>query len=378
MVSKGNRQETKDELQDSQERPSESLSKNAKLGLLLGLVFVFVIAFLLNLKSIPLTHFHFLILPGAGLAVIGGLCWALGRELGPVAAELKIGNVEFKLSAPFLLILAGLTLGTIGAFLGSRVMWGVILSEETLREKVSEEIAELIPEQYRKLLALETKMKDKKMSEDERLASEAEDLYESGAYDDCVELLKAIDTQNDSVLEKVLYYSIMARYRCMEIMVRRYEPVSEEQTKDLESRFLRFVKERPESTYFCTVHYWLGQFYLQICNRKGAALQVFDDIVNDYFYSAWVQGSLYYSAILHYEKDSLEDREIAVKRLKSLSKVDGDLRIVEVNRDFDGAALAKSMLTKWGALAQKAKPTSESPLNRGAHDPCAPPANRGE
>jgi hypothetical protein len=339
---------------------SSSTGRNWKIGLFFSIIVIWCIAFFLSSKTMSITYFPFLTIPGATF-VIAGLIWAIGRRSEPIMAEIKIGNVHTGFSLPLLMILLGFIAVGFGAFLSSRVMWGMILSEESLKKSVSEEVAELVPEQYRNILSLEDKKKNRKVSEEVRLLNKAEALYDEGEYEECITLLGTIPTNNDTVLEKVLYYSIMSRYRNMEIRVRRYETIPADEANDLELRFSRFLKERQESTKFCTIHYWFGQFYLQICNKRDTALLVFDDIVTNYIYSDWLQGSLYYSAILHHEKGSEEDRKIAINRLTTLKRKDGSLRIVEVNRDFDGAALAKSLLKKWGiAQPQEQKDSTET------------------
>jgi tetratricopeptide (TPR) repeat protein len=346
------------------------MTKDAKTGIVLGVLFIFVIAFIINalpgMRPPPSDGESLhpgtgpLVLPGAVLFVLGVILAVAGKP-SKATAEVAFGSVSFKLTLPAVFLGLGVLAICYAAFLESRTTWTSLLREELVKSSVSEEVARSVPAYLRLLASRQESTKKREVPQDERLLGQAESLYESGAFDECVQKLKEINTQTDAVLDGVLYYSIMARYHMMEIATRRYEHVSQSDREDLESRFERFMAERPESKWFCTIHYWLGHFYLQINNDPDSALEVFDNIIADYFYSSWVQGCLYYSAILHHQKGTPEDRETAVKRLKILSAQDGPLKVVEVNRDCDGAQLARALLKKWGAAIEDKSEKSGTP-----------------
>lgn len=216
------------------------------------------------------------------------------------------------------------------------------------------------------------------LSVDERYLNRAKKMYANGQYDDCLTMLGKINTQDDSLLEEVQYYNIMAHYHSIEVSLRRYESVPAEKTKRLEDMFKQFINERPSSIRFDDIQYWIGHLYLQLLNDRESALRVFDEIVDAYFHSNWIQGSLYYSAILHYEKATPVDKELAVRRLTVLIKVGGPLRIVEQGRDFRAHGCAEELLEKWG-ITTKLADTDISDLTTGSpeEDPCVPQTGSG-
>jgi len=186
------------------------------------------------------------------------------------------------------------------------------------------------------------------LSEGEKHLNRAKKLYENGQYNAVLRELEMINLYEDNLLDEVQYYTIMARYHSLEVSVRRYEYVDPNEIQRLEDAFERFINERQNSTWFDTIQYWLGHLYLQVCNDRESAMPVFDEIIEDNFNSGWIQGSLYYSALLHHEKDTPADGELALKRLIMLKKVGGLLRIVESGKDFRAAGIAEEQLMKWG------------------------------
>jgi tetratricopeptide (TPR) repeat protein len=268
------------------------------------------------------------------------------KDVSVTFAELNIGNVSFKLSDALCLFLLGCGVLGYREFLGARSAWGYILSEDHIKEKVTENLSMLVPEKYRELLRVEKEQS--KTPEDEQQLDIASSLYYNGEYEKCIEMLPKINTSNESIRDELLYFSIMAQYRLYDETIKRYEVVPPEKLKELESKFVTFLKERRESKRFSTIQYWLGHFYLQVCRDTDKALPVFDDIVKNYAYSSWIQGSLYYSAILHKKISTPKDKQIAFDNLKTLRKIDNLLKIVEIDRDVDSAGIAEQLLKEWG------------------------------
>ena len=217
------------------------------------------------------------------------------------------------------------------------------------------------------------------LSADEKTLNKAKNLYENAQYDTCLSRLAKVRTLDNGMLEEVQYYTIMARYHSYEVAVRRYYNLPVEDIQRLEDSFKLFMNERPNSKRFDAVQYWLGHLYLQLRNDRESSLQVFDEIIDDYFHSNWIQGSLYYSAILHYGKNTPADKELAIKRLRVLNKVGGPLRIVEVGRDFGAAGCAKELLERWGITAKpKDVDMSKTCADSSQDDQCVPPTDGGE
>lgn len=324
-------------------------------GTVLVLLFA-VLALLLVLvvgiwRGISLTY----VLAGAGvlLAAIGLGDYMRGR-CKATAAKITIGNMALELSWPLALLVLGLVSMGCAAVLSSRASWEIIVSREAIEEASERHVAELVPEKYRRLLALAYYTKTE-IPEDERALQEAAGFYWEGQYEECIECLDKVRPHTDAVRDEVLYYSIMARYRALEFASRGYETISTDRIADLESRFKRFLNERQESKRFCTIQYWLGHFYLQVCRDQESALQVFDEIVANYAYSDWVQGSLYYSALLHHKRNTEEDIKVAIANLKVLCREDGVLKIVEIDREYNAAVIADRLLKKWGVAVEHQK-----------------------
>ncbi|OHB69176.1 MAG: hypothetical protein A2W23_08990 [Planctomycetes bacterium RBG_16_43_13] len=198
------------------------------------------------------------------------------------------------------------------------------------------------------------------MPQDWLLSNEARYLYGNGIYEECLEKLKLIKTKDEAIIEGVSYYTVMAKYRFLEEKLALFQTVTQQEKDELEQNFKRFLNERSDSAYFSTVHYWFGHFYLQICKNEFQALEIFDIIIEEEPNSEWIEGSLYYSSILHYKKDTPIDREKAISNLKILIKVGGLLKIVERNRDVRADFFAKRTLKDWGILKQE---TFSNPSN---------------
>jgi len=284
---------------------------------------------------------------GIGLTIIGTLRLYTSEDMR-AAAEVALGNVRLSLGLNGLILCLGVFLCAYSAFLTSRSIWLKLLSEESIRA----EVAKLVPIEYREMLALAQTKGEISIPEDRRQLQRAVSLYHACKYKECVETLSRIRTNDERVLDDVLFYTIMARYHLCEERVRRYEKIPPEELKEVEGLFRRFLRERRESKRFCTVHYWLGQFYLQVCKDESAALQVFDDIVKNYAYSDWIQGSLYYSALLHKKNGGSAGMARAIRNMRILLNKDHLLKIVESNRDVDAAAVAEKLLKEWGVPAR--------------------------
>lgn len=300
------------------------MSTDAKIGILLGIGFVIVIAIGLWVGYV-FVALSCLIALGLFLSAIGIRDYFKGFQR-PIVAEMKIGNVELKLNALLLIFLMGVGLVAYAGFLVDRITWTKILSTSLAQD---EEKNLSIPEDERQLLKVVL-------------------LYGSGEYRNCLDLLATVKTDNDTVLDDILYYSILSQYRIFETAVRRYVTIPVESLQELELQFKRFLDERRESKRFDTIHYWLGHFYLQVRKDTEAAMQIFDEITSDYIYSHWVQGSLYYAALLHYKKGTPEDKSLAINNLKKLMKIDRIVKIVEINRDLNARGVAEKLLTEWG------------------------------
>lgn len=338
-------QHDKRERESPENTGKQGMSTGAKIGILIGLVIVLAIGWWAGYVFAALAC---LIALGLFLFTIGIIDYFKGFQ-GPIVAEMKIGNVELKLNALLLPFLLGIGIVAYAGFLIARITWTKLLSTSTIEQKVSQEIAKLVPPRYRELLLLaQDEEKKPPIPEDESKLLKVVSLYGSAEYRNCLDLLATIKTDNDNMLDEILYYSIMAQYRIFETAVRRYGAIPVESLQELELQFKRFLNERRESKRFDTIHYWLGHFYLQVRKDSEAALKIFDEITSSYVYSDWIQGSLYYAALLHYKKGTPQDKKIAINNLKTLMKIDNIVKIVEINREFNARGVAEKLLIEWG------------------------------
>lgn len=338
-------QHDKRERESPENTGKHGISTDAKIGILIGLVIVSAIGWWASYVFVALAC---LIAFGFFLCVIGIRDYFKGFQR-PIVAEIKIGNVELKLNALLLPFILGIGIVAYAGFLVARITWTKLLSTSTIEQKVSEEIAKLVPPKYVELFSLaQDEEKKPLLPEDESQLLKAVSLYGSAEYRNCLDLLASIKTDNDTVLDEILYYSIMAQYHIFETAVRRYETIPVESLQELELQFKRFLNERRESKRFDIINYWLGHFYLQVCKDAESALRIFDEITNNYVYSDWVQGSLYYSALLHYKKGTPQDKKLAINNLKTLMKIDSIVKIVEINRELNARGVAEKLLTEWG------------------------------
>jgi hypothetical protein len=191
------------------------------------------------------------------------------------------------------------------------------------------------------------------LPEDEKQIVVASDLYAEENYDKCLEVIGGIKTSSDKTLEKIHYYRIFARLRKLEGAADRMEPVSIEQMNVLEEDFKRFLEERKTSSLADDVRYWYGQFYLGLRKDETRALEIFDNIVNDYWYSNWIQGSLYYSAILYHKKPDSKSKDLAIARLKIILQRGGIIKLVPSGREVDAVEAARSLLSDWNVVIPK-------------------------
>ena len=193
---------------------------------------------------------------------------------------------------------------------------------------------------------------DSGLPDDERLVRKVQGLYINEDYKGCIQLLATLrPTDNDKVLEKAQYYAALARLRSLEQSKLRGEVLNLDDVSAAEHAFQYFLEHRNGSSLASTVYYWLGQFYLQIKGDKESSLKIFDDIVEHRAYSDWIQGSLYYSGILHHQLGTETDKRLAVERMQLLGRIDRSLRIAETGRDVDAATAAEQILKAWGVEA---------------------------
>jgi len=295
----------------------------------------------------------------AVLFVLGGVPLVLGiaglwhRPPKAPAVQLRLGNVRVKIGAGFGSVILGLCVMGYATFLAQRTTWTFLLSREAIQERVSQEVTNFLADRCPWLLPNGSDESESQVPEEQRLLREASECYAEGDYEKCLAILERIKTTDEGVIDDMLYYSLMAQYHLLETSARRFKTIPTQEFNELEGKFLRFLRERQESRRFCILHYWLGQLYLQVSGDREKAMGVFDDIIANYAYSDWVQGSLYYSALLHYERGAPGDRESAIRNLNILAREDGDLKIVETNREVNGATSAKRLLGKWGVPHDK-------------------------
>lgn len=350
--------------------PRNGFAPETKAGLVAGAAFVLVfglaLAFLRWDAPFP-----------AVLFVLGGVPLVLGiaglwyRPSKAPAIQLRLGNVRLRIGAGFGSAILGLCVMGYATFLAQRTTWTFLLSEEAIQERVSQEVTSFLAERCPWLLPNASDESESQVPEGQRLLREAAEHYAEADYEKCLAILERIKTTDEGVIDEMLFYSLMAEYHLLETSARRFKAIPTQEFSELEGKFLRFLRERQESRRFCILHYWLGQLYLQVSGDRDKAMGVFDNIIANYAYSKWLQGSLYYSAVLHHERGAPGDSESAIRNLKILAREDGDLKIVEANREVDGATAAKQLLSKWGVPHDKQSlgiPHTEADGNVGRQD----------
>jgi hypothetical protein len=301
---------------------------------------------------------------GIDIAVLGVILH-LTKSANIGVVGLKLGNVSVRIRASYAFLVTGLALLGWAQFIGARSFWLRFLTDEEITKKVKQQVAQ----ELRGWPTPAEKSPAQQLSPDLRALRDAIAAYDGGEYGQCMILMDKVEPQSEDVAEESLFYGIMVRYHSYAIRVRRYETIPPDQLADLETRFIRFLEEHQESRRVCTIHYWLGHFYLQICKDEDSALRIFDEIVEHYAYSDWFQGSLYYSSLLRRKRNTPEDLRVAEARLRVLAREDGLLKIVEIDKDRDGAGVARRLLREWGF--EKEPEVGQPPVSGKATNPPA-------
>jgi hypothetical protein len=283
-----------------------------------------------------------LLILSAGLVIDGTLyTFFLGHE----DTKIKIGTSFFSLEIPQFYT---------GALIATFVILAMYYGN--IKAKMNERDLEMIINRtVYETLGL-SKAKESEPKTDNELIMQASDAYESDNFEDCISTLDKIKTNDEVILEKKAYFRILALYKSYENQLLNFIPLKEENINNLEDLFNLYLSKYKESSKFTVVLYFYGHFQRTFRLNKEKAMAIFDDIVNNYSYSKWMQGALYYSALLHYDIGTENDKQLAIERLKFLSKQDGELKIFESGMTVDAAEVAKRTLINWGAV-----PLAESP-----------------
>lgn len=281
-----------------------------------------------------------------GLCLIGFGLRSAHDSPGTTFGEFMLGNMKLRLDASVMLILLGLATLGYTTFLSFRVTWTRLISAQLLERAVEEQLSHLIPREYRALLLKEEHRKVE-LPEEKKHLNAARNRYSSKAWEDCLKLLEEIQTTDPGIIEDALYYKMMATFHLYQDTIRMYGSLSKDEVEALKEQFARFVSEHRESRWYSDIKYFRGHVYLQLEQDQDAALAVFDDIVENEWQSKWIQGSLYYSAVLHYQKGTDSHRKVAVRNMRRLHSIDHLVKLIEIDREVDAAGVAERILREW-------------------------------
>lgn len=304
--------------------------------LLFRIIWIGVVIYLIYTKK---SLDSILLLFSAGLIIDGTLySFFLSHE----DTKIKIGTSFFSLEIPqfytgviiAILVLLAMYYGNIKAKMDERDL------DEVIQRTVSA------------TLGL-SKIKEAEPRSENELISQADSAYESDNFEECISILDKIKSSNEIVLEKKAYLRILALYKYYDSKMLNFSPLKEEDINGLEDMFKLYLSKYKESSTFTVILYFYGHFQRTFRLNKEKAMEIFDDIVNNFMYSKWMQGALYYSALLHYDTGVENEKQLAIERLKYLSKQDGELKIIESGRTVDAAEVAKRTLINWGVIPFK-------------------------
>ncbi|MFA5063656.1 MAG: hypothetical protein WC578_06290 [Candidatus Omnitrophota bacterium] len=303
------------------------------------LIFIFRVGWVISIlilayskKSLELI----LLLFAAAVAVEGAM---YSFALEEAKERVKIGSSFFNLEIPQFLVgivMAGMILcfiyftNSTKAKSEDELKWFIrqTISEESVADKNDETV-------------------DNRARTPKELISKANDEYYLDNFERCIEILDSINSNEEAILESKAYLKILSLYKLQLQRINLFENVKEENKNELDDLFNRYLTKYKDNCKFTTIYYHYGHFIWRILGDQNKALAIFDDIIKNYWYSEWIQGSLYYSSILYRKSGNLDEFKIATEQMKILSTRDGNLKIFETGETVDARGYAKKILKQW-------------------------------
>lgn len=314
-----------------------------------SLIFIYRLAWvsaILYLFHLRKSYDILLLVFACGLIIDGT---AYNFFIGNEEARIKIGTSFFTLEIPQFY-----TSALIAAIVILAMYYGNIKEVDNAKDLqliVDRAVSKILPEN---LSTTSTNKSDKD------LVIDAEDAFQRDDFEACNLMLDKIKTADKVILQKKAYLRILCLYKYYENQVTNFVPIGQEKINELDGLFKLYLQSYKENANFTTVYYFYGQFQRTFRSDKQEALHIFEDIVTNYWYSNWIQGSLYYSALLRYELGDETNKQLAIERLKILSKQDGALKIFETGMTVDASTLAKTTLMTWGVLPEIVEVSNKS------------------
>lgn len=181
--------------------------------------------------------------------------------------------------------------------------------------------------------------------------------YGSGDYDKALCTLQTIETKEEYISGTALFYENMCRFRVLLYRRQNFLTLDSTALHDLQDGWERFEATFPKHRLFADALYWKGQSFLTFTTEAPRALALFERVVQDYSYSRWVEGALYYSALLLHRREDPDSKQKAVDRMNELRIEHPDklIRVVEDWQDIPACERAGEALHVWQteeALAQ--------------------------
>ncbi len=311
------------------------MEKNKVMSLLIFIFRITWIPSILLLAYMKKPLQSILLVFATAIAIEGAL---YSFAFGESKEKVKIGTSFLTLEIPQFLVgatMAGLILCFIYFTNSTKAK-----NEDELKWFVRQIISEEVKENA-------TDSDDKKIKTPKELLSKAHDEYYTDSFEDCLVTLDSIQTNEDSILESKAYLRILSLYKLRMQQINSFENVSEDKKNELDELFNRYLTKYKDNCKFTTVYYHYGHFLWRILSDQKKALLVFDDIIKNYWYSEWIQGSLYYSAMLYHKSGIPAEWKIATEQMKILSTRDGNLKIFETGETVDARGYATKILKQW-------------------------------
>lgn len=305
------------------------------------------ILFLVYLKK---PFYLTLLIFAIGIAIEGAF---YSLFFGESKDKVKIGASFLSLEVPQFLIgaiIAGLTLGFIH--------YGNII-----KAKDQKDIEFLVRNIIYEEMKDEHRDNDKnKIMTPKELISEANDEYTTDNFEESLKILAAIQTDDETILENKAYLLILSSLKLYNQQMKNFIVVDKNKISELDELFKRYLNEYKDNYKFTIIYYHYGHFNWKILGNELKAVSIFDDMIRNYWYSDWVQGSLYYSSVIHHKSSNPDEIKLSIEQMKILSRQDGMLKIFDTGQTVDASKFALRALESWNVPSEDIKRVPQADL----------------